>query len=234
MARRDPGKVVGYVEDDVSKVKTEVRLISDRMVFWARVGELTTENKDGEVVRKWIREQQKSMRITTWSPIIVVENRAIDEPNKPHLNGRSIDEAQVGEIHFTARRSYVATIGKGVRELDWSEYESTHDPMSRVDQSHSFPYPPDIFANLPWKPKRDRWASTIEIVMAYDENVWTGLCAIVDGIERSRVALKTILRDAGEASQFLQSVGAGRMAAGLLLPGAPPADTRDDEEDEDE
>jgi hypothetical protein len=215
MARRDPGKVVGYVEDDVSKVKTEVRLISDRMVFWARVGELTTENKDGEVVRKWIREQQKSMRITTWSPIIVVE-------------------AQVGEIHFTARRSYVATIGKGVRELDWSEYESTHDPMSRVDQSHSFPYPPDIFANLPWKPKRDRWASTIEIVMAYDENVWTGLCAIVDGIERSRVALKTILRDAGEASQFLQSVGAGRMAAGLLLPGAPPADTRDDEEDEDE
>lgn len=240
MSRRDPGKIVGYVEDKVSKVKTELRLVIDSTegtVFFARVGEHTTRNKDGDVVRKWIAEQQRAMRHVEWTPIIFVEFSSTDTPSKPWINGREIKSAIVGNIDFRAHRSYIAKVGKAFRELDWADHDEYSDPMARVDESYSFGFDPDLAA-LPYKVPRERFShrAAYEMIFAYDDALWAGLNAIVEGMERSRLALKSILRNAGPAAEFLLAVGAGRMAAGALLPGAAiDAETRDeDEEDDDE
>lgn len=235
---REPGKIIGYETDDVSQVKTPIRLISDRMVFYARVGEATTENKDGDVVRKWVREQMKLVRNVTWSPIIVIEYESTEKPGAPHFNGRYLEAAIMGKIDITARRSYAAKMGNAARELDWKEHDEIQDPAARVDESYSLPYPADILERLPFQTKR-RWkGDQIEIVLAYDEALWAGLVGIIESIERSRVALKTILKNAGDAGDFLRMVGSGSMPAGALLPGAPVDDSndgdriRDDDDDE--
>lgn len=237
MPRRDPGKIVGYVEDDVSKVRTELRLLNDSTegtVFFARVGENSTRHKDGDVVKKWIKEQHRAMRNVEWTPIIVVDFSSFKTPSKPYLNDRQIEEAVVGEINFVAYRSYVARIGEAIRELDWEDYAGIPDSMGRVDASYRFgSCPPDALGKLPWSPKRDRWDNSIDIVLAYDEQTWAGLVAIVNGIERSRLALKTILREVGPAAEFLQAVGSGRAPIGALLSG-PAVDEEDDDEDDDE
>lgn len=233
---RDPGRIIGYVEDDVSKVKTEVRLLTNRMEFYARVGTLTTRDKDGDVVRAWIKQQHKAMRVTTWSPIIVVEYSSTDRPEKPHFNGRRIKESQVGELHLTIRRSYAGVIGAGVRELDWQDFERLSDPMARVNGSYSLPYDVEVLDNLPWRQQRSRWDSGVEIVLRYDEQTWGGLVAIVAGVERARRALKSILRDPSDAATFLQAVGSGASPVAALMSGPPIEDgsDRDDEEDEED
>lgn len=231
---REPGKIIGYETDEVSKVKTPIRLLSDRMVFYARVGEATTENKDGDVVRKWVREQMKLIRNVTWTPIIVVEYSSTGRPSLPHLNGREIEAAKVGQIDLTVRRSYAARMGNAARELDWKEHDVYTDPAARVDESYSLPYPANVLENLPWRVKR-RWKEDqIEIVFAYDEALWAGLVAIVDSIERSRVAMKTILKDEGPAGEFLRAVGSGSVSAGALLPGTAVEPETDDDEDPEE
>lgn len=231
--RRDPGKIVGYVEDEKSKVKTEIRLITDRMMFYARVGEATTENKDGDVVRKWVADQMRAMRNVEWTPIIIVEYSSTRKPGQPHLNGREIEEAITGEINVTARRSYVAKLGNALRELDWQDHAKVKDPTARVDESYRIVYPAEVLTRLPYRPRVDSW-SNVEIVFPYDEQLWAGLVAIIGSIERSRAALKKILAVAGPAGEFLRHVGSGSVPIGALVagPDESPADVVDEEDDE--
>jgi hypothetical protein len=231
---REPGKIVGYETDEVSKVKTPIRLLSDRMVFYARVGEATTENKDGDVVRKWVREQMKLVRNVTWTPIIIIEYESTGKPSAPHFNGRYLEAAIMGKIDFTARRTYAARMGQAARELDWKEHDEIQDPAARVDESYSLPYPAHVLENLPYRVKR-RWKDDqIEIVFPYDENLWAGLVGIIQSIERSRVALKAILKDEGDAGAFLRLVGSGTFPVASLLPGQDTAAIVDDDSDPEE
>lgn len=230
--RTEPGKVIGHELDEISQVKTPIRLITDRMTFYARVGEATKEDKDGDVVRKWVRTEMKKVRNVSWTPIIVVDYASTAKPELPWFNGRKIEGAKVGALDFTARRSYVAPMGNAVRELDWDDYEANPDPAVRVDESYPFGYPTSVLSNLPWHLKR-RWKDDkIEAVFAYDETLWAGIVTIVESIERSRVSLKQILSRAGDAQAFLSLVGSGKAPIASLMPGKPVQEDSDGENDD--
>lgn len=222
--RRLPGARVEEVTDRKTGQVGEVRLDKGVMKFYGVALDEVAEGKDGSSVRAWVVGQISRSDAFQWTPVIEV---AYTAPGRDYVsrraNGRSewrevgfvdADKTKV-EIGIDADRYYIAKGPSGKwRRIEWGDRGTPSPAMGDFDaiedrDSASFV--------LPWTDRDDRYGSRERTIVAYSEETWLGLLAMLDVLKQGRQRVLELMRADAELSVFAE-VGAGRLQSLLASP----------------
>lgn len=240
--KKRPGAHLETLTDGRTGQIGEIRLDKSSMTFYAFGAGLEHSGKDGDALRTWLKVQLRKPTKVEWIPLIevlyprpkkVTEYRKVGhkfkdvetlewDEEKSSYNGRSAPDDSTVDIRVSANRFYVGRPPKGVwRMIAWENFAADDSLEGNYSRAEAFHEPRTITkAGELLIPDHDRdfgWHQG-RVLLRFDENLWLGLCAIVNILKSARADLFALL-DASDDLKVIQSGGAA-IAQKLLSSGA--------------
>ena len=178
---------VGWITHDRTGTKVALRLDKQSMTFQARWTGTTYKDQDGAVLRGRILELIEASEHLVFHPVIKV--RIIRSTYNEH--SESID--------VKISRFYYANSDSELLSTPWENKGDEHQ-VRRWN-------PGENFTGLPHRGSRRYTYGADYYYLAYSEDLWVGLTALLDTIKRARANIVQLL-NADNAALTLEAVGA--------------------------
>lgn len=210
MARERKGAIVEKFVHDTTKREAVIRLDKGPMIFFTQIegaGGIIErfEDKDGRVVREWLRKElahTTDAMDMTWLPVIEVRVSDGDRYGR----GRGDDERASEKIDLEIDRYYIATTPNKQewRKLKWAEA----DPASATKIEDGLMYAQsDRFKNGPkWKPVASDYYGRNDkpfvlpsmgdggrSYVEYTPELWAGLQHVLATLKHARTEIEKLI-----------------------------------------
>lgn len=181
---------VDWIIHERTRTKIALRLNKSSMTFQAEWAGKTYWNKDGAVLRKQILEMVAASEHLEFSPVIEVKM----QPGRGCRYG-----TLCVDLSMELDRWFYASSNAGLLKLAWED----QDNKQKIKHWN----PGKDFTGMPCH-TRPRYAPDFDrYYLAYTEDLWAGLGALFDTVERARAKVEELL-GTDDAVHRLETVGA--------------------------